>query len=120
MHGGRPRLQDPRQPGRGEEAACEGEDIIITIIVSIDYYQLQTPDPSTGYHTTREVREWDEEGDVMVLHLQVRRRMIIIIMMMMIMMIYQIPAKPDLICKRVYKRVVEQPEEISAPPAEEQ
>ena len=55
----------------------------------------------------------------MVLHLQVRRRMIIIIMMI-IMMISQIPAKPDLICKRVYKRVVEQPEEISAPPAEDQ
>ena len=42
------------------------------------------------------------------------------IMMIMIMMMYQIPAKPDLICKRVYKRVVEQPEETSAPPAEEQ
>ena len=42
------------------------------------------------------------------------------IMMIIIMMMYQIPAKPDLICKRVYKRVVEQPEEISAPPAEEQ
>ena len=49
---------------------------------------------------------------------QVRRRMMI--MMIMMMMMYQIPAKPDLICKRVYKRVVEQPEEISAPPAEEQ
>ena len=34
--------------------------------------------------------------------------------------VYQIPAKPDLICKRVYKRVVEQPEETPAPPAEEQ
>ena len=45
---------------------------------------------------------------------------IVIMMIMIIMMIYQIPAKPDLICKRVYKRVVEQPEEISAPPAEEQ
>ena len=87
---------------------------------------MQTPDPSTGYHTTREVREWDEAGDVMVLHLQVWRMMIVMmIMMMMIMMMIsttfvQIPAKPDLICKRVYKRVVEQPEETPAPPAEEQ
>ena len=85
---------------------------------------MQTPDPSTGYHTTREVREWDEAGEVMVLHLQVGRRMIVMMMVIMMMMIsttfVQIPAKPDLICKRVYKRVVEQPEETPAPPAEEQ
>ena len=36
MHGGRPRLQDPRQPGRGEEAAGEGEGIIIIVMSSIN------------------------------------------------------------------------------------
>lgn len=83
---------------------------------------MQTPDPSTGYHTTREVREWDEAGDVMVLHLQVSWMIVMMIKMMMMISttFVQIPAKPDLICKRVYKRVVEQPEETPAPPAEEQ
>ena len=47
--------------------------------------QVQTPDPSTGYHTTREVREWGEEGN-MTLHLE-------------------IPAKPEIVCKRFYKKV---------------
>ena len=47
--------------------------------------QVQTPDPSTGYHTTREVREWSEQGD-MTLHLE-------------------IPAKPEIVCKRGYKKV---------------
>ena len=49
------------------------------------FAQVQTPDPSTGYHTTREVREWSEEGD-MTLHLE-------------------IPAKPEIVCKRGYKKV---------------
>ena len=52
--------------------------------------KVQTPDPSTGYHTTREVREWTEDGN-MILHLE-------------------IPAKPDIVCKRFYKKVEPQSE----------
>ena len=48
--------------------------------------KVQTPDPSTGYHTTKEVREWSEDGKDMTLHLM-------------------IPAKPEIVCKRFYKRV---------------
>ena len=55
-------------------------DLIIQLNV-----QVQTPDPSTGYHTTREVREWSQQGD-MTLHLE-------------------IPAKPEIVCKRCYKKV---------------
>ena len=54
--------------------------------------KVQTPDPSTGYHTTREVREWTEDGN-MILHLE-------------------IPAKPDIVCKRFYKKVEPQPETV--------
>ena len=63
-------------------------DLIIQLNV-----QVQTPDPSTGYHTTREVREWSQQGD-MTLHLE-------------------IPAKPEIVCKRCYKKVepVEEAEE---------
>merc|ERR1712083_1001709 len=52
--------------------------------------KVQTPDASTGYHTTKEVREFKEEGAVMVLHLS-------------------IPAKPEIVCTRLYKRVVVSP-----------
>ena len=48
--------------------------------------KFQVPDASTGYHTTREVREWSEDGKEMTLHLI-------------------IPAKPEIVCKRFYKRV---------------
>eukprot|EP00092_Neocalanus_flemingeri_P034971 GFUD01038054.1.p1 GENE.GFUD01038054.1~~GFUD01038054.1.p1 ORF type:complete len:157 (+),score=53.71 GFUD01038054.1:324-794(+) len=56
--------------------------------------KVQTPDVSTGYHTTQEVREFKEDGKVMVLHLS-------------------IPAKPEIVCTRFYRRVeqVEQPGE---------
>ena len=40
---------------------------------------------------SREVREWTEDGN-MILHLE-------------------IPAKPDIVCKRFYKKVVPQAEE---------
>ena len=53
--------------------------------------KMQTPDPSTGYHTTKEVREFKEEGKVMVLHLS-------------------IPAKPEIVCTRFYRRVEQQHE----------
>merc|ERR1712026_57973 len=48
--------------------------------------KVQVPYPSTGYHTTREVREFSEDGKEMTLHLI-------------------IPAKPEIVCKRFYKRV---------------
>merc|ERR1711878_133682 len=48
--------------------------------------KVQVPDASTGYHTTKEVREWSEDGKEMTLHLI-------------------IPAKPEIVCKRFYKRV---------------
>ena len=47
--------------------------------------KIQTPDASTGYHTTQEVREFKEAGAVMMLHLT-------------------IPAKPEIVCTRIYKR----------------
>ena len=50
--------------------------------------KVQVPDASTGYHTTKEVREWSEDGKAMTLHLM-------------------IPAKPEIVCKRFYKRVEE-------------
>merc|ERR1711874_454520 len=59
--------------------------------------KVQTPDVSTGYHTTKEVREFKEEGAVMVLHLS-------------------IPAKPEIVCTRLYKRVVEEPKEKEETP----
>ena len=48
--------------------------------------KVQTPEASTGYHTTKEVREWSVDGKEMTLHLI-------------------IPAKPEIVCKRHYKRV---------------
>ena len=48
--------------------------------------KVQVPDASTGYHTTKEVREWSEDGKDMTLHLM-------------------IPAKPEIVCKRFYKKV---------------
>ena len=58
--------------------------------------KIQVPDASTGYHTTKEVREWSEDGKDMTLHLM-------------------IPAKPEIVCKRFYKRV----EPVQAEEAEE-
>ena len=52
--------------------------------------KVQVPDASTGYHTTREVREWTEDGN-MILHLE-------------------IPSKPEIVCKRFYKKVEPQAE----------
>ena len=51
--------------------------------------KIQTPDASTGYHTTKEIREFKDDGNVMVLHLT-------------------IPAKPEIVCTRFYKRVEQQ------------
>ena len=45
-----------------------------------------------GQHTTYEIRQFKEEGKEMLLHLV-------------------IPAKPDIICKRVYKRLPDDKEE---------
>ena len=55
--------------------------------------KVQVPDASTGYHTTREVREWTEDGN-MILHLE-------------------IPSKPEIVCKRFYKKVEPLPEEAT-------
>lgn len=46
----------------------------------------QIPEASTGYHTTFEIREFLDDGETMKLHLE-------------------IPAKPAIICQRIYKRV---------------
>ena len=51
--------------------------------------KIQTPEASTGYHTTKEIREFKDDGNVMVLHLT-------------------IPAKPEIVCTRFYKRVEQQ------------
>lgn len=48
---------------------------------------MQTPAAATGYHTTREEREFTADGATMVLRLI-------------------IPAKPDIKCSRTYRRVV--------------
>ena len=51
--------------------------------------QVQTPDPATGYHVTREERQFSEDGATMTLRLV-------------------IPAKPEIKCSRFYRRVVAQ------------
>jgi hypothetical protein len=48
---------------------------------------VQTPDPATGYHATREEREFAADGSTMTLRLI-------------------IPAKPEIVCVRLYRRVV--------------
>merc|ERR1712004_868030 len=59
----------------------------ITTIEGNSIIKVQTPDAATGYHTTREEREFSEDGTTMTLRLI-------------------IPAKPEIVCARVYKRVV--------------
>lgn len=54
--------------------------------------KVQTPEVSTGYHTTREERQFSEDGTVMTLRLI-------------------IPAKPEMKCSRIYKRVEPTPED---------
>lgn len=51
--------------------------------------KVQTPDPSTGYHTTTEVREFVDNGNTMN-------------------MIMTIKDKPDIKSVRIYKRVIKQ------------
>merc|ERR1712058_74631 len=48
--------------------------------------KVQTPEASTGYHTTREEREFTKDGSTMTLRLI-------------------IPSKPEIKCVRIYKRV---------------
>jgi len=49
--------------------------------------KVQVPDPSTGYKTTEEVREFSEDGTTMTMTLSV-------------------PGVPEVTCVRVYKRLV--------------
>merc|ERR1712168_1113826 len=73
-----------------EEYTADGRYTQTTATVEGDsLVKVQVPDPSTGYHTTREVREFKEEGKEMLLHLS-------------------IPSKPEIVCTRFYRRVVEQ------------
>merc|ERR1712142_428887 len=48
--------------------------------------KIQTPDASTGYHTTHEEREFDADGEVMTMRIS-------------------IPGKPEVTSTRVYKRI---------------
>lgn len=50
--------------------------------------KVQVPDPSTGYHTTEEIREFSEDGQIMT-------------------MTISIPSKPEVTCVRIYKRLPE-------------
>ena len=67
--------------------------------------KIQVPDASTGYHTTKEVREWSEDGKDMTLHLMIpgNNRSSNIIQQNL----YFPEAKPEIVCKRFYKRVEE-------------
>lgn len=82
-----------------DEYTADGRDC--KTVVSVEGRKMikhQVPDASTGYHTTREVREWTEDGN-MILYLE-------------------IPAKPDIVCKRFYKKVEPQPEADETPAPE--
>merc|ERR1712217_202352 len=71
-----------------EEYTADGRTTqTITTIEGNSIIKVQTPDAATGYHTTREEREFSEDGTTMTLRLI-------------------IPAKPEIVCARVYKRVV--------------
>merc|ERR1712241_720888 len=71
-----------------EEYTADGRTTqTITTIEGNSIIKVQTPDTATGYHTTREEREFSEDGSTMTLRLI-------------------IPAKPEIVCARVYKRVV--------------
>jgi len=54
--------------------------------------KVQVPDPSTGYNTTEELREFSEDGETMTMTLS-------------------IPGKPEVTCVRVYKRLRQQEQE---------
>merc|ERR1712117_240353 len=74
-----------------EEFTADGREAkTVATVEGNKLIKVQTPDPSTGYHTTKEVREWSEDGN-MILHLE-------------------IPANPDIVCKRFYKKAEPQPE----------
>ena len=80
-----------------EEYTADGRNCkTIATLEENKLVKVQVPDASTGYHTTKEVREFSEDGKEMTLHLI-------------------IPAKPEIVCKRLYKRVepaqTEEPEE---------
>ena len=81
-----------------EEYTADGRycKTVATVEEENKLVKVQVPDASTGYHTTKEVREFSEDGKEMTLHLI-------------------IPAKPEIVCKRLYKRVepaqTEEPEE---------
>merc|ERR1712150_223293 len=70
-----------------EEYTADGRycKTIATLEEGNKLVKVQVPDASTGYHTTKEVREWSEDGKSMTLHLM-------------------IPAKPEIVCKRFYKK----------------
>ena len=71
-----------------EEYTADGRycKTVATVEEGNKLVKVQVPDASTGYHTTKEVREWSEDGQNMTLHLI-------------------IPAKPEIVCKRFYKKV---------------
>jgi len=78
-----------------EEYTADGRTAqTVTTIEGNLIVKVQTPDAATGYHTTREEREFSEDGATMTLRLI-------------------IPAKPEIVCTRIYKRVVPTPEEES-------
>merc|ERR1712001_308674 len=83
-----------------EEYTADGRycKTVATVEEGNKLVKVQVPDASTGYHTTKEVREWSEDGKDMTLHLM-------------------IPSKPEIVCKRFYKRV--EPEPAQAEEAEE-
>ena len=70
-----------------EEYTADGRNCkTIATLEENKLVKVQVPDASTGYHTTKEVREWSEDGKDMTLHLM-------------------IPAKPEIVCKRFHKKV---------------
>merc|ERR1719239_113437 len=71
-----------------EEYTADGRTAqTVTTIEGNVIVKVQTPDAATGYHTTREEREFSDDGATMTLRLI-------------------IPAKPEIVCTRIYKRVV--------------
>merc|ERR1712066_280045 len=88
-----------------EEYTADGRTTqTVTTIEGNTIVKVQTPDAATGYHTTREEREFSDDGATMTLRLI-------------------IPAKPEIVCNRIYKRVIPTPEgeseEKTEEPAEE-
>ena len=82
-----------------DEYTADGRDCkTVATVEDRKLIKVQVPDSSTGYHTMREVREWTEDGN-MILHLD-------------------IPTKPEIVCKRFYKKVEPQQEGEGDPSAE--